>query len=91
MAYVELMNNELTRVEGMVFDFPDMAGFEAKQFKLDPMPFDIAADLKKHIEAVGVVSENKQLRIVTDFPAGYKTMIYRRYCADRQGCQKSPE
>ena len=66
--YIRLMNNELTRLERLIFDFLEMSRLESKKFELNPQPLDILQNLKKHVEAVSVEANNKSLTIFTDYP-----------------------
>jgi signal transduction histidine kinase len=67
--YVGIINNELTRLERLILEFLDFARLEAKEFKLDPAPLDVVVNLKKHIEAVWVEANRKQIKLSLDSPA----------------------
>ena len=66
--YVILINNELSRLERLILDFLDMSRFESNKFKISSVPFDILLNIKKHIEAVRVEADKKNINIFLDFP-----------------------
>lgn len=68
--YVTLIDDELSRLEQLILDFLDMSRLEAKEFKLHPVPMDIALNIKKHSDALSVEADKKNIRIVLDFPEG---------------------
>jgi len=66
--YVNLINNELTRLERLILDFLEMSRLESKKFRLNPEPLDISLNIKKHIEAVSVEAANKNISLFLDVP-----------------------
>jgi len=74
--YVRLINDELSRLERLILDFLDISRFESKEFKLSPVHFDIALNIKKHIEAVSVEADKKNINISLDYPEESVAPVY---------------
>lgn len=75
-GYVRLIHDELTRLERLILEFLDVARFEANEFKLNPAPLNVAANIKKHTEAVWVEAQRKRINISLDFPAEGTLLVY---------------
>lgn len=67
-TYIGIINDELTRLERLILEFLDFARLETREFKLDPAPVDMVANLKKHIEAVWVEANRKKINLSLELP-----------------------
>lgn len=74
--YVNLINNELSRLERLIFDFLEMSKLESNKSKHNRHPLDILQNIKKHVETVTVEANKKSLRLFLDCPNETVPAVY---------------
>ena len=66
--YVELMSDELKRLERYIRDFLELSRLESGGYEPVPAPFNMAAALKMRIEMARIEADKKDINIQFDIP-----------------------
>jgi signal transduction histidine kinase len=74
-GYLELIRDELKTVEGFITHYMDFVRLESKEYKPQPVPFDLVEVIKKQIEHVKILADEKDINIVIDFPMDTSTDV----------------
>ena len=74
--YVRLINNEIGRLEQLIFDFLEMSRLESNKLKLHCQPLDILENLNRHVETISGEADKKNIRIEMDLPADGVPQVY---------------
>lgn len=73
--YMELMGDELDKLEGFILDFLEFSRFDSKEYKPVPVPFDMAIAMRKHIEAARIEADKKDIKIFFEIPEDVTAVV----------------
>ena len=73
--YVELMSDELKRLERYIRDFLELSRLESGGYEPVPAPFNMAAALKMRIEMARIEADKKDINIQFDIPEDTAVMV----------------
>jgi signal transduction histidine kinase len=73
--YVELMRDELRRLERYITDFLELSRLESTGYEPVPAPFNMAAALKMRIEMARIEADKKDINIQFDIPEDTAVMV----------------
>ena len=73
--YMELMDDELDKLEGFILDFLEFSMFDSKKYKPVPVPFDMAIAMRKHIEAARIEADKKDIEIFFEIPEDMTAVV----------------
>ena len=73
--YVELMRDELRRLERYITDFLELSRLESNGYEPVPAPFNMAAALKMRIEMARMEADKKDINIQFDIPEDTAVMV----------------
>jgi len=73
--YVELMRNELRRLERYITDFLELSRLESSGYEPVPVPFNMAAALKMRIEMARIEADKKDINIQFEIPEDAAVMV----------------
>ena len=66
--YLEIISENLWKVEGLLTDFLEFSRLETKEYLPKIEPFDIAAEIAKHLEEIRLEAEKKKIQLVFEYP-----------------------
>jgi signal transduction histidine kinase len=73
--YMELMRDELRRLERYITDFLELSRLESTGYEPVPAPFNMAAALKMRIEMARIEADKKDINIQFDIPEDTAVMV----------------
>jgi signal transduction histidine kinase len=75
ISYIELIRNELNKLEGFITGFLEFSRLESKEYKPVPLPFALSTAMKNRIEAARSEADKKDIKIIFDASDGMETMV----------------
>lgn len=75
MEYLELMKDELGRLERYIKDFLELSRLESSEYKPVPAPFNMSAALKMRIEMARIEADKKDINIQFEIPEDTAIMV----------------
>ncbi|GBE03733.1 alkaline phosphatase synthesis sensor protein PhoR [bacterium BMS3Abin09] len=66
--YVGLVWGQLSKLERFISNFLEFSRIKSKEYKTDPLPFNIEAAIKEHVEAVRIETEKKNIKVIFEAP-----------------------
>lgn len=75
MNYMELMRDELMRLERYITDFLELSKLESSEYKPAPTLFNISAALKVRIETAMIGTEKKDIILISEIPEYTSSMV----------------
>ena len=73
--YMELMCEELNKLERFITNFLEFSRLEAKEYKPVPLPFNIEIAIKKHIEGAKIQADKKNIKIMFEIPEDIPVVV----------------
>ena len=67
-GYLEIVSDNLGKVENLLTNFLEFSRLETKEYIPKTVPFNIAAVIAKHIEAMRMEAEEKNIEIIFEHP-----------------------
>ncbi len=64
--HLEIIQEELDRLTGLITDFLDFSRFESKEYNLARVPFDMEMEIRKTVETVRMEAEKKDITLVVE-------------------------
>jgi len=74
--YLELISDALNRLEKFVTTFLEFSRFESNEYKSAPLSFNLSTAVKKHMEAVKIEAEKKNIKMSFEIPDGMLTVVH---------------
>jgi signal transduction histidine kinase len=71
-----LISDALNRLEKFVTNFLEFSRFESNEYKSAPLSFNLSTAVKKHMEAVKIEAEKKNIKMSFEIPDGMLTVVH---------------
>ena len=73
--YIVLVNDELSKLEGLIKDFLEFSRLDSKEYSPVTRPFNIETALNKQIEAARIKADRKDIKIIFEAPEDMSKVV----------------